>query len=179
VSTAVVLGGISLSTAYADMLVLAAQSGGEYDYGIQLDANHGLVVDVGDQITLSGLSGVTAATVLPGLSFAYSSGSITSNSVTIVATTAFVLDPIPASHVISVLQVSSLSPNTDLVDYQVQTGSGVLEGTVLGPVATVPEPGEFPTLFAVAAVFVLKRAPNSRWKLNLCGRSLRSMAKTE
>jgi hypothetical protein len=74
VSAAVVLGGISLSTAYADMLVLTAQGGGEYDYGIPLDANHGLVVDVGDQITLSGLSGVTAATILPGLSFAYSLG---------------------------------------------------------------------------------------------------------
>ena len=163
VSTAVVLGAITLSTAYADMLVLTAQGGGEYDYGIQLDANHGLVVDAGDQITLSGLSGVTAATILPGLSFAYSPGSITANSVTIVATTPFVLDPIPTSHVIPALQLNSLSPNTGLVDYQVQTGSGgVLEGMVLGPVATVPEPRDFSIFFAVAALFVLKCARRLR-----------------
>jgi len=36
--TAALLGAISISTAYADMLVLTAQADGQYDYGIQLDA---------------------------------------------------------------------------------------------------------------------------------------------
>jgi hypothetical protein len=158
-STAVALGCVSLGTAHADMLVLTGQEGGQYDYGIQLDPNHGLVVRLGDQITLSGLSGITAATILPGLSFAYSLASMTANSLTIIDTTPFVLDPIPTSQVISAFQVSSLAPNTGFLEYQVQIGSGaVLGGAVLGPVAAVPEPREFLVFFAIAAFFALKRS---------------------
>jgi hypothetical protein len=171
-STAVVFGGISLGTAYADMLVLTAQDGGRYDYGLQLDPNHGLVVGLGDQIKLSGLSGITATTIMPGLSFAYTLESISNSSVTIVDTTPFVLDPLPVSHVISALEVSSLASNTGLVDYEIQIGSGgVLVGTVLGPVATVPEPPEFAILFSLTALFALKRPrPPAKCDAPICGR---------
>ena len=43
----------------ATNLNLISQSSGQYNYAIQLDANQGLVLAGGDQIILSGLSGVT------------------------------------------------------------------------------------------------------------------------
>jgi len=87
---AAVLGALCAGSACADMLVLSAEADGQYDYGIQRDPNHGLVVLLGDEITLSGLSGVTAASVLPDLAFAFSLGTVSATSVTIVDTTAFV-----------------------------------------------------------------------------------------
>jgi hypothetical protein len=87
------LAAISAGTARADSLTLIAQFCGQYDYGIQLDPNHGLVILAGDQITLTGLFGVTSASVLDGPSFAYSTVITTPMSVTIVDTTSFVLDP--------------------------------------------------------------------------------------
>jgi hypothetical protein len=154
---AVILAVTSVGTAYADMLVLTAQADGQYDYGIQLDANHGLVVLTGDEIILSGLSGVTGASVLQGLSFAYSLGVISATSLTIVDTIPFVLDPLPVSHTISALRATSSAPMTGLVDYQIQTGNGVLSGMVPGPVAAVPEPGELLVVAALAAFLLLKR----------------------
>src|SRR5215471_11117746 len=155
---AALLGAISIDTAYADMLVLIAQADDQYDYGIQLDANRGLVVQQGDEITLSGLSSVAGASVLPDLSFAYSLGTISASSVTTVDTAPFVLDPLPVSHIISALQVTSSASMTGLVDYQIQTGNeGVLSGMVPGPVAAVPEPGELPAILAMAAFLMLKR----------------------
>lgn len=136
--------------AYADTLVLTSQTGGQYDYGLQLDANHGLVINVGDEIMLTGLSGVIGASVLPGLSFAYSNVVTTSTSVTITDTTGFVLDPLTVSHIISAVQVTSSVSTTGSVIYQVQTASeGTLSGVVPGPVA-VPEPVELPALAAIA-----------------------------
>ena len=48
-ATAVVA--ISAGAGYADTLSLIAQASGQYDYGIQIDANHGLVILLGDEIT--------------------------------------------------------------------------------------------------------------------------------
>ena len=156
---AAVLGALCAGSACADMLVLSAEADGQYDYGIQRDPNHGLVVLLGDEITLSGLSGVTAASVLPDLAFAFSLGTISATSVTIVDTTAFVLDPLPVGHTISALQVISSASSTGLVDYQIQTRiEGVLSGTVCGPVAAAPEPRAWPILIALAAVLVLGRS---------------------
>jgi hypothetical protein len=101
--TVATLVAISASAVCADTLTLIAANGGQYDYGIQLDPNHGLVILVGDKITLTGLSGITGASVLPDLSFAYSITSTSPTAVTIVDTTPFVLDPLPVSHTIPVL----------------------------------------------------------------------------
>jgi hypothetical protein len=158
-TVAIMIAGLA-GTARADALVLIAQVGGQYDYGIQLDPNHGLVVLAGDQITLSGLSGISGASVLPGLSFAYSTVITSPDAVTIVDTVPFVLDPLSVSHTISALRVISTASATGSVTWQVQTGSeGVLSGTVPGPVAPVPEPGGLPAAAAaVAASLVLKRS---------------------
>ena len=151
----VTLAGISAGTARADSLTLTAQSGGQYDYGVQLEPNHGLVILAGDQITLTGLFGVTSASVLAGLSFAYSTVITTPMSVTIVDTTPFVLDPVPVSQTISVLRVTSSALTSGLVDYEFQTGSeGTVSGTVLGPAGTVPEPGGLTGAAAVLAAFL-------------------------
>ena len=90
-----------------DTLVLIAQVDGQYDYGIQIDPNHGLVVLTGNRITLTGLSGVTAASGLPDLSFAYATVITSPTAVTIVDTTPFVHDPLPVSHTLAAVRVLS------------------------------------------------------------------------
>jgi hypothetical protein len=149
------LAAISAVTARADSLALIAQSGGQYDYGIQLDPNHGLVILAGDQIMLTGLFGVASASVLDGLSFAYSTVITTPMSVTIVDTTPFVLDSVPVTQTISVLRVTSFASTSGLVDYEFQTGNeGTVSTTVLGPAGTVPEPSGLTETATVLAAFL-------------------------
>ncbi len=143
--------------AYGDSLVLIAQNGGQYDYGIELDANRGLTIVAGDKIALTGLFGVTGASVLPDLSFAYSTPVFTATSVTITDLTPFVLDPLTTSQIISAVRVISSVSTTATIGYQVQTGSeGTLSGSVAGPLAIVPEPAELPAAAAIAALLALK-----------------------
>ena len=151
---------ISTGAGYADSLSLIGQASGQYDYGIQIDANHGLVILLGDEITLTGLSNVIGASVLHDLSFAYFTVITSSDSVTIVDTTPFVLDPLPVSHSVAALRVLSSVSTTGPVTYQVQTGNeGVLSGTVPGPVTAAPEPAGLPAVAAaLAALLILKRS---------------------
>jgi hypothetical protein len=114
---AALLSAISIGTAYGGYAGLDQQADGQYDYGIQIDANHGLVILAGDEITLSGLSGVTGPSVLPDLSFAYSLGTISATSVIIVDPTPFILDPLPVSPMLSALRATSSATTTGLVDY--------------------------------------------------------------
>src|SRR5215472_11336775 len=153
---AAVLGALCAGSACADMLVLSAEADGQYDYGIQLDPNHGLVVLLGDEITLGGLSCVTLRRafypilLLPFLSAQYRPRPSQS----------WIQPPLfPVSHTISALQVISSASSTGLVDYQIQTRSeGVLSGTIRGPMAAAPEPRAWPILIALAAVLVLGRS---------------------
>jgi hypothetical protein len=125
-----------------DTLVLISQSGGRYDYAIQLAPNHGLVFTVNDQIILTGLSGVTGASVLAGLDFCFSTAITTAVSATIVSSSPCpVFDPVPTGVTIGAVRVVSTVFTTASINYQIQTGNeGTLSGTVAGPVAVV-EPG--------------------------------------
>jgi hypothetical protein len=124
-----------------DSLVLISQSGGQYDYGIQLAPNHGLVLVPGDQVILTGLSGVTGASILPGLNICFSSATANPTSVAFVDTSSpCVFDPVATGVTIGDLRVLSAVLTTGPVNYQIQTGNeGTLSGTVPGP-AAVPEP---------------------------------------
>ena len=126
---------------YADSLVLMSQTGGQYDYGIQINANHGIVFLPGNQIVLTGLFGVASASVLPDLAFAFTTVFSTDTSATMVDTTPIVLDPVSFTHTIAALRVTSSDETAGPVDYEIQTGNGtILSGVVAGPVASVPEP---------------------------------------
>ena len=54
-----ILASVFARSGNADSLMLISESGGQYDYGIQLDANHGIVFAPGNLISLTGLAGVT------------------------------------------------------------------------------------------------------------------------
>jgi hypothetical protein len=124
-----------------DRLVLLSQNGGQYDYGIQLAPNHGLVFTADDQIVLSGLAGVTGASVLPSLNLCFSAVTTTAASVTTISSRPCpVFDPTPTGVIIEALRVFSSVLTTAPVSYEIETGNeGTLSGTVAGP-AIVPEP---------------------------------------
>src|ERR1019366_1698281 len=123
--------------------------------GIQLDPNHGLVILAGDQITLTGLSGVTTASILPDLSFAYTTVITSPTAVTVIDTTPFVLDPLPVSHTLTPVRALSSVSTAGAINWQVQTGNeGILSGTVPGPVAAVPEPGGLTVTAAMLAAIL-------------------------
>jgi len=103
-----------------DTLVLISESGGRHDYAIQLAPNHGLVFTSGDQIILTGLSGVTGASVLPVLSICFSTATTTAVSVTIVSSSQCpVFDPVPTGVTIGALRVFSSVLTTGPISYQI------------------------------------------------------------
>ena len=122
----------------ADSLVLISQSGGEYAYGIQLDANHGIVFAPGDSITLTGLADVTAASVLPNLGVLFTNVVTTPTSATMVAGSGIVEDPLPVSHILSAVSVNSTALSIGLVTYEIQTVGVRIIGTVTGPGSVGP-----------------------------------------
>lgn len=126
--------------ANADSLVLISQTGGQYDYGIHLDANQGIVFTTGDSITLSDLAGLTGAGVSPNLAFLFTSLVTTPTSATMVATSSIVLDPIGVSQTLNAVIVDSTVLTSGSINYQIQTGATEVTGTVMGPVVSMPEP---------------------------------------
>jgi len=144
---AAVLG--TASTAWCDTitLTLISSGGGVYEYAVAIPAGGTVTFDGGQTITLTGLSGVTGASIESPLSLALVVQSFTSTSVTFV-------EPLDANSSIQnltgatvydgTLIVDSTSPS-GTVDYTMQTSSGSISGTVGGPVAT-PEPGSFSML---------------------------------
>ena len=133
----------ALSVAFAaaarpTSIVLTSQSGGQFNYAIQLGPNQGLVLQTGNEIILSGLSGVTGAS-LTGLAFVFGNPVISGSSVAITDTNPIVFDPVPSGVTIPALAVISSITSAGPVNYQIQTANGTLSGGVLGPVA-VPEP---------------------------------------
>jgi PEP-CTERM motif len=128
--------------AVAAQITLASNGGGVYDYDLMVGPS-GVFFDLGQTITLSGLSDVTAASVSGFLASVFSVGS-TSTSVTFTQTA----DPsgigLLGPNTFGTLVVDSLAP-TGTVDWSVAftlNGSPASNsGTVDGPVVTaVPEP---------------------------------------
>ena len=140
------------STAWCDSfsLSLVSSGGGIFDYGITVPANTGVTFDINQTITLTGLSGVTSASVSGFLGFAsgFAVSSFTSTSVTLVDT-AFpfgVTNPNPVAVTLGDFLVDSTAP-LGTVNWSGQTSVGTFSGTVGGPVAT-PEPETLSLLLA-------------------------------
>src|ERR1700742_2900934 len=137
---------ISARASRADSIVLTSSGSGVYGYGIQLDAGSpGIAVVNGDILTITGLFGVTGASVLPNIGF---TATFTPTSATFTETgngAATPNNPNPGPAVLpDFFFVDSSDTTLGNVSYVATTSNqGVLAGTAQGPVApppSVPEP---------------------------------------
>jgi len=134
--------------AQAATLVLESASGGVYTYGFQLAAGEQLFFNTGDRITLTGLFGVTGASVGgPDLSGSLTTCGVTATSVCFGSPGLLDLDNISgATEDFGVLTIDSSSTTTGSVNYSL-VGATPIAGEVGGPAAgssSVPEPPTIP-----------------------------------
>jgi hypothetical protein len=121
---------------FATTPTLTSSSSGIYDYGLVVDAS-GVTFDQHQTITLSGLSGVTGASVSGDLSFAgFSVSSFTSDSV-VFAQGVFGSSGFAGPSTFGTFVIDSSVLTTGTVAYSMETDSGTLSGTVDGPVASI------------------------------------------
>jgi len=143
----------------ATNLTLISQSSGQYNYAIQLDPNQGLVFVGGDQITLSGLSGVTGATLLSSLAPFFGNPVTTPTSVSVTDNNAIVFDPVAGGVTIPAFSVTSSVLTKVPVHYQIETANeGISSGAVEGPVGVPEPPMIFPVVVGLVALG-LRRFP--------------------
>ena len=157
---------VSAPNAHADSfsLSLVSSGGGIYDYGITVPGFSAAIFDANQTITLTGLSGVTGASVSGVLFDGDFRASFTSTSVTFDQTNGFaLLNPVSVPFTFGVFLVDSTAP-LGTVNWSGQAASGTFSGTVGGPVAGVatPEPSSVALmLLGVGLVFVMRKR-NSR-----------------
>lgn len=146
-------------------MTLTSSSGGVYDYGLTVDAGEIAGFNNGQTITLSGLSGVTGASILPSsLGSYFTVSSVTSTSVviaqTLVAFNASYNNEFGTSpFTVGTLEVDSTVLTTGPIDFSIETSGTTFTGTVDGPVALTAEPGSL-ALFTLALVIFL---PGAFW----------------
>jgi hypothetical protein len=137
------------SNGLASMITLTSSGSGVFDYGLTLGAGETVSFIPGQTITLSGLSGVTGASVNSELSFSFTETSFTPTSVVFTSSAEFSFSNVGASSpfTFGTLVVDSSVLTLGTVDFSMETNN---EGTVQGPVsAAVPEPASL-TLFGTA-----------------------------
>ncbi len=144
----------------AASITLQSSGGGVYDYALMLGPNEDITFFRNDEITLSGLSGVTSASLGGSLS-AFTVDSITSTSVTFAQTTLFESgfeNGKDEAASFGVIIINSSVLTLGAADYAI-TASGGFTGTVEGPVATpVPEPSTWAlALLGFAGLCAAKR----------------------
>ena len=133
---------------FASSIALVASGGGVYDYGVALGPHE--IVDFAQNatITLSGLSGVTAASVCCGgdplVVAGFTVTSFTPSSV-VYAQTAHPSSTIgngaPVPTIDTTLVVDSLVLTLGTIDFSMETSNeGTVTGMTQGPVAAVPVP---------------------------------------
>jgi hypothetical protein len=120
----------------ANSITLTSSSNGVYDYGLTV-TNLLDVFDKGQTISLSGLSGVTGASVAGVLAAdGFKVSSFTSTSVVYAETLPVALLPGPFTWGSLVVDSSMVTQGT--IDFGMQTANnGTISGTTRGPVATV------------------------------------------
>jgi hypothetical protein len=137
---------MSVRASRADSIVLTSPGPGVYGYGIELDSGSpGIMAVMGGSLTLTGLFGVTGASVAPNLGF---TATFTSTSATFTETGSGAATPSNPGSTPVILPdfffVDSADTTIGNISYvAVTSNQGVLSGTVLGPVAppsAVPEP---------------------------------------
>jgi hypothetical protein len=137
---------MSVRASRADSIVLTSPGPGVYGYGIELDSGSpGIMAVTGGSLTLTGLFGVTGASVAPNLGF---TATFTSTSATFTETGSGAATPSNPGSTPVILPdfffVDSADTTIGNISYvAVTSNQGVLSGTALGPVAppsAVPEP---------------------------------------
>jgi hypothetical protein len=136
-------------------LILESQSGGVYDYEFALDNGDAINFSGGQDVTLTGLSGVAGVSMQSNFASCFSSAS-TGSSVTLTATGGsancdFINGEIDGIEDVGTLVVDSSVDTAGLVDFDVQGKDSIAnaalgDGTVDGPVAAVaatPEPSSW------------------------------------
>lgn len=128
---------------FAESITLLASSGGEYDYGLEV-GSVSVSFNPNATITLSGLSGVTGASVTDGLSSCFSLSAFTPSSVVFAQTKFPVQCGFAGPVTLGTLTVDSSVLTLGTVDFSMQTvNEGTVSGTTQGPVAglgAVPAP---------------------------------------
>jgi len=128
---------------FAATITLISSSGGVYDYGVTLGADENVFFSPNQTIILSGLSGVTGASVADFFSTCYIIGARNPSSVvyaqTLVEPCGIMGGGVPRT--VGTLVVDSSVLTLGTVDFNMQTTAGPVIGTTQGPVAAaVPEP---------------------------------------
>jgi PEP-CTERM motif len=121
----------------AAVITFTSSSGGVYDYGMLVSSGESVTFHAGDSIVLSGLSGVTGASVSAVMLASGFTASFTSTSATFTEMTGFATDFVGLGTYQSLVVDSSVL-TTGTVNYNIQNNT--FTGTVDGPVAAVPEP---------------------------------------
>jgi hypothetical protein len=156
-------------------LVLVSSHNGDFDYGLEVALDHGMVLAPGSTIELTGLAGVSTASVESSLLPCFAVGTVTATSVSWVSTsTCPVFDPVPATLLLEGLHLFSSVTSLAPVAYDIRAGAaGIVSGFVRGP-AVVDEPA---TLWLAALACVTGLAANLGRRRGFacpCGSSLDS-----
>ena len=125
---------------FAESITLLSSSGEVHFYGLTVGPFETVGFNRNDTITLSGLSGVRGASVLPGDALTvFTVSSFTPSSV-VFAETRRPNDIFRGPGTFGTLIVGSTVLTLGTVDFSMQTTGGLITGTTQGPVAAVPVP---------------------------------------
>jgi PEP-CTERM motif len=124
-------------------LTLTSSSGGVYDYGVTVPGSEAVDFVHNATITLSGLSGVTGASVDPSsvLSTVFTVSSFTPSSAVFAANVQTDGARIVGPGTVGTLAVDSSVLTLGTIDFSMETAEfGTITGMTQGPVAAVPVP---------------------------------------
>ena len=141
-----------------------------YDYGLTVAPFEHVSFNKNATITLSGLSGVTGASTLSGLSDGgFTVSSLTQSSAvyaqTVLANAGFT-NPSTSPTTTGTLVVDSSVLTLGTVDFSTETTGGTVRGTTEGPVAPVAVPVPEPTSLVLLATALLGLADLARMKVS-------------
>lgn len=137
---------LAATAAASPSIVLDPNSPGNgvFWYDLAVPDLTGATFNNGNVITFSSMSGVTSAAAVEEVSFDFGANvSVTPTQVIFTAdATPFSSDTFPFDQgaPYSYFEIDPPSSTTGMINWSIQTAAGTFSGTVLGPVAPIPEP---------------------------------------